>query len=336
MTRNRGEMAMRTIGKQVAFAAIALMLGLSSAFAQQASPIEAKLVVPDTQVLPGVPFDMWIELRNASDAEVTVGLFPRLLVRNDRGESFEIASNPDDYPVLLRRSRHDGEGPLTEVTLKRNEKATLTLPVADGLRGAQFFRDHRLSPPGRYTLAVRLETFPLRFETHDPALTDRGAVTTTAVVVERIEPAGSDAKVWQRMQEVANGRWTAPQTTITDAGPQYESMIARGKVWSEILAKYPDSNYVPYAILAQRSTDASAVLDAVNRFPQSPVAESLQFELWRLTAPSCGLPGAKHQAACDGAWAKVKQSGRPTTRIRVFGREDTGKEPCPPDYDCAN
>jgi len=66
----------RTIIKQAAFAAIVLMIGLSQAFGQQVSPIEAKLVIPDTQVLPGVPFDMWIELRSSSDAEVTVGLFP--------------------------------------------------------------------------------------------------------------------------------------------------------------------------------------------------------------------------------------------------------------------
>jgi hypothetical protein len=64
--------------------------------------------------------------------------------------------------------------------------------------------------------------------------------------------------------------------------------------------------------------------------------ESLQLEAWRLTAPSCGLSGAKHQAACDGAWAKVNRSNRPTTRIRVFGREDVVKEPCPPEYDCTD
>jgi outer membrane protein assembly factor BamD (BamD/ComL family) len=69
------------------------------------------------------------------------------------------------------------------------------------------------------------------------------------------------------MQEVANGRWTSPQTTITGAGPDYESMIARGNVWSEVLTRYPDSNYVPYALLSLRSTDVKAVLEAVNRFP---------------------------------------------------------------------
>jgi hypothetical protein len=325
--------------KHVAFAAIVFTLGLQNAFAQYSSPLEAKLVVPDTRVLPGVPFEMWIELQNSSDAEVSVGLFPRLLVRNDRGESFEIASDAADFPILLKRSSRDGEGPLTQVSLKRNEKATLTLPLGDGLRGAQFFRDYRLSPPGRYTIAVRLETFPIGFETHQPELTDHGPITTSEAVFERIEPAGSDAKVWERMQEIANGRWTTPLTTITDAGDEYESMIARGKVWNEILAKYPDSNYAPYAVLARRANGPeylAAVVDALNRFPDSPVTEPLQLEAWRLSASACGLPGAKHQATCDGAFAKINQSKRATTRVRVFGREDAGKEPCPPEYDCAD
>jgi hypothetical protein len=220
---------------------------------------------------------------------------------------------------------------LREVTVKRNEKVTLTLPIGVGLRGPQFFRDYRLSPPGRYSIAVRLETFPLGFEAQNPALSNYGPVTTTTAIVERIEPTGSDAKVWQRMQEIANGQWAPPQTTITNAGGEYDSMIARDKVWNEVLTKYPDSNYVPYALLAYQSTDGKATTNAVKRFPRSPVLELLQLELWR----SCGLPSA-NQEACEGAWAKVEQSKRPTTRIRVFGRENVGRAPCPTGYDCAD
>jgi len=336
MTRHRGEPG-RTIIKALALAAILLTLGLQSAFAQQASPIEAKLILPDTRVLPGVPFEMWIEVWNPSDTAVTFGLFPRLLVRNDRGESFEILSDDHDYPILLKRSAHDGGAPLESLTLERNEKATLTLPLRDGLRGAQFFRDYRLSPPGRYVLAIRLESFPIGgFRSSARPIADRGPVTTSEAVVERIEPTGSDMKVWQRMQEIAKGQWTTPLGTIaiTNGDLPFEEMIARDKIWDEILTKYPDSNYVPYALVAYGGDDyLKRVADAVTRFPESPVLEPLQLAAWR---SACGHPAGAQKRTCDGAWTTLQQSKRPTTRIRVFGREDTGKEPCPPEYDCEN
>jgi hypothetical protein len=219
------------------------------------------------------------------------------------------------------------------------------LPFRDGLRGAQFFRDPRLSPPGRYVLAVRLESFPIGgFESSARSLTDRGPVTTSEAVVERIEPAGSDMRVWQRMQEIAKGRWTTPLGTITvTAGHQadlpFEEMIARERVWDEILTEYPDSNYVPYALLAlsgNRVEFLKRVADVLDRFPQSPVTEPLQLELWRWISSSCDLPGRAPQKTCDAAWAKIHASKRPTTRTRAVGREDAGKEPCPPEYDCEN
>jgi hypothetical protein len=142
---------------------------------------------------------------------------------------------------------------------------------------------------------VRLEVVPGGF-TAQNALTNYGPVSTTTALVERIEPTGSDAKVWQRMQEIANGRWAPPQTTITNAGDEYESMIARGKVWSEILTKYPDSNYVPYAVVAHDSIDVKAVIDAIKRFRDHPsrsgCSSSVAVDAGVVWSPRCGRPGA--------------------------------------------
>jgi hypothetical protein len=113
-------------------------------------------------------------------------------------------------------------------------------------------------------------------------------------------------------------------------------MIARSEIWSEILTKYPDSRYVPYALLAYSQLPDDEypmrVVEAVKRFPDSPVVELLQLQVLNSTAGPCGRSGAKAQATCDRARITVNQSKRPTTRIRAFGVET--KAPCPAEYDC--
>ena len=64
------------IKAMVRFSVFAVILTVASwqhVEAQQFSPIRARLVVPDSEVLPGVPFEMWIEVRNPSDTAVTLG-----------------------------------------------------------------------------------------------------------------------------------------------------------------------------------------------------------------------------------------------------------------------
>jgi hypothetical protein len=135
---------------------LAFALGLSvasatvaAASAQQlpASPLRATLVIPDRTLLPGVPFDMWIDVHNPSAATISAGLFPTLLV--DAGcESFELDSRCE-VEVLPA-----GAGVLT---LAPGQHTILTLPVW-GVRGPVFFNDPRLSPPGNYELALRFDS----------------------------------------------------------------------------------------------------------------------------------------------------------------------------------
>ena len=67
----------------------------STAFAEHAvSPARATVVVPDTKVLPGVPFEMWVDVQNPADGAVGVGLRPTLIVRPEQGDAFELKGGP--------------------------------------------------------------------------------------------------------------------------------------------------------------------------------------------------------------------------------------------------
>lgn len=312
-----------------------------------ASSVEAKLVIPETKLLPGVPFEMWIELRNPSDATIGVGLCADMLVRPEGAEPFTIAPRGQEgeprYPTILPQREWSGAA-VRYLVMRPRHSQTLTIPILPELEGPVYLDDARLSPPGRYAIAFRLDycwpyLTPPRASDLPPEFL--GPVTTNEVVIERVTPTGSDARVWQRMQEVTNGKWvsvgwlSSRNAGVVDAVGRTGGMT----VVSEILGKYTDSRYFPYALLAAsfgavRPVDRDRVLHAIARFPDSPVIELLHARAAGLTAASCGLRGDPMAAVCDGANAKLKASKRPTTRILQFGREDVPPPPCPPEVDC--
>src|SRR5437660_11927359 len=118
LKRLEEEISMIRLNKAIALMGLALAIAFTPIVdAQQVSPIKAKLVIPDAKVLPGVPFDMWIEVQNGSDAAVAVGLFPQLLVRPDHGESFELAplDKYRSFPVLLLSPEGDEAVPYLQL-----------------------------------------------------------------------------------------------------------------------------------------------------------------------------------------------------------------------------
>jgi len=309
---------------------VTLLMGRSgSALAQQFSPVDARLVIPDLKVLPGVPFDMWIDVRNRSDATVSVGLFPYLVARGERGDAFLIAPDRGSYPVLLAAPSSEGGNPISYLELAPGEQRTLTLPIREYLRGAEFFDDWRISPPGQYTFSIRLESFPPTFG--KPPLSYLGPVVTSEASFERVQPHDTDARVWQRMQELGRGHWSPDCAAITKTLKHEVACNSKEgpHIWREVLTKYPESNYVPYA-LAATGGDLNQLSAAIARFPSSPVIEFLQTRVWSLTASACGLSG-NSAALCNRASAAVHSSTRPTTRVRVFGREDVTKPTSPPE-----
>jgi hypothetical protein len=297
---------------------------------ESTSPVEAKLVIPDTKVLPGVPFEMWIEVRNPSDATVGLGLCADMLVRPEGGEPFTISFGGEErpgYPTLLPQRSWNG-GVVYYLLMRPRNSATLTLPILPDLGGPAYFDDERLSGPGRYGISLRLDYCWPGFTIPQKSLLPPeflGAVMTNEVTIDRINPTGSDAAVWQRMQELTEGKWMPTRWKPT--------------IISEIITKYPDSNYFPYALIAGsfgavRPADLNRLVDAIQRFPESPLIEMLHESAWMLTLSACGMKGDPMAAVCQRADMKLKNSKRPTTRIRVFGREDVPPLPCPPDDDC--
>lgn len=345
---------MKSIARKVNLVALTLLVfslaphdvaSAAEPAAPQKSSVVAQLVIPDAMVLPGVPFEMWIELRNTSEKLVGVGTCADMVVTPEGGEPFTISFGGEErppYPTLLPSTAWNS-APVPYVTLKPRQTQTLTLPILPELSGPLYFADPRLSPPGRYAIALRLGYCWPPFTTPQKKLVPRdfaGAIETNTATVERISPVGADAVVWHRMQEVTGGHWVSiGWLSGMNAGKGRDGAAGRTVV-DEILTKYRDSNYYPYALLAasfgaaRNRNEVARLTDAIDRFPTSPVLEMLHEEVLGLTNAACGLKGHAMAAACGRANAVVNASKRPTTRIRAFGRADVAPPPCSPDEEC--
>ncbi len=285
-------------------------LANSALAAHAVSPAKVTLVAPDTNVLPGVPFEMWVDIQNPADGEGGVGLCPTLIVRPDQGEAFQLKSRggsawllptPDADPYLV---------------LAPGQTKTFPFPIQHDLE-AQFFDDYRLSPPGRYTLSMRFDfCWGHADALPQPGLplppTFFGPAMTNEVTVERIQPSGSDALVWKQMLDSSDGHW-APSIAWRSK--------SQTQVWSDVLAKYPDSHYLPYALLANPFGKVNAaylqpILDAIGHFPDSPVLELL------------------HIDACGRAQGTQPLYDQATTHALMFPNENKPPQPCPPEADC--
>ncbi|HEV8432681.1 MAG TPA: hypothetical protein VGR95_04655 [Thermoanaerobaculia bacterium] len=321
------------------FALVLLMFGArevnaAGQAAPRISPLTATLVVPDSTLLPGVPFDMWVTVSNPSDASVGLGLCADLLVKPERSEPYTVRFGGERgrYPTLLpERTWSDGRE--TYIVLRPHEAKTLTVPVEPGLEGPAYFRDARLSPPGKYEIALQLG-YCWGMATPQTALLPPeflGPVTTNEVVITRIEPTGDDAKVWKRMQELTHGNWVPAQWEVSPAGQT---------VANEVEANYRDSNYFPYVTAATMIGSASEsniarFLDTIERFPNSPIIDLVHIAARAVLAGNCGLK-TERAKLCERETDYLAHSTKPTTRIIAFGREDLPKDACPPEIECDN
>jgi hypothetical protein len=170
-----------------------------------------------------------------------------------------------------------------------------------------FFRERLFSAPGRrFAIALRL--------CEQIASTGAGIskVMTNEVEIEITAPAGSDALAWNLIEETSRRRWTPADME----SPESRAM------WESVLRDFPDSSYVPYAILMtarfhfdDRPGRLASQLRTIERFPDSPALEWLHVEAWQ-TARSLRLHGVM---LAEGAI--LRRSTRPTTRLMAFGNE---------------
>ena len=261
-------------------------------------PMEAILVVPDGRLLPGVPFDFWVELHNRSASARRVNVCAPFRMRLVSGEPIEWTETPEQRtPRADFYWSHGGEA-----IVGPGATAVLAIPAASGLMASGFFRERLLSAPGR-RFAIAL---PLCVGAGGWPRSESVKVMTTEAEIEIIKPTGSDAVVWKLIGETSKQEWTA-----ADMGtPNARAM------WEVVLRDFPDSNYVPYAVLMTGTflpndwrDDLARQLRAIRRFPDSPALEWLHVHAWWM-ADSLRLHGVMR---AEGA--ALRRSRRPTTRL---------------------
>lgn len=287
---------------------VALVTGsllMSGGFLFAREPMEATLVVPDVRILPGVPFDFWVELHNRSDSARRVSVCEPFRMRLVSGEPFHWTETREQ--MVPRREFYWSHG--GDAFVRPGETRILAVPAYGGLSSGGFFSDRRFSAPGR--------RFAIALPLCEQAVTSTGyressRLMTSEAEIEIMSPAGSDAAVWKLIQETSKHPWTPADMGSPDSRA----------MWESVLRDIPDSNYVPYAILMTGRfllTDwrdcLARQLRALERFPDSPALEWLHVEAWR-TARALRLHGVM---LAEGAI--VRQSRRPTTRLLAFGNE---------------
>ncbi len=287
----------------------AFIVVLSANLGAQTSPVSATLVIPETTLLPGVPFEAWVELENRSAAALAVGLYTSLQATTTDGP---IEFQPEAPDLLIIDSYTQKAVPYLE--LASGAREIITLPIADLLTGAGVFADARISGPGRYGIALKLDAWPV-LKSGPPPEHFAGPVVTNEVTIERIAPTGADAATWsylQKMAEDAHVRWSPALWSANFA------------LLNAILVRYPDSNYVPYALLAGSFGNVSEnylerTLATIRRFPDSPVIDQLR-------ATAAGVAEQLVRSEIVEAQRKILlQSKKPTTRDLVYGPKDPAR-----------
>jgi hypothetical protein len=134
---------------RVALTTALLMLFGDALLARE--PMEATLVVPDVRILPGVPFDFWVELHNWSDSARRISICERLQMRLVSREPVTWNETPEQ--MKPRGQFHWSYG--GEVIVGPGETRLLAIPASSGTRSRDFFHERLLSAPGR-RLAIAL------------------------------------------------------------------------------------------------------------------------------------------------------------------------------------
>jgi hypothetical protein len=222
-------------------------------------PIVATLTLPYPRVLPGVPVDLSITLKNVSNRPVTVGLISRVIVTLPDGSVFPPTGTPAERNDRQELEPYGTSSPLTSIELAAGESIERVINW-DRAAPKNWSHASAYSGPGNYDLQVELER-GMRDE--EPNYV--GVIRTSSARLERVVPVGEDETLWARMQAVSSGRWCDSAFASTKAG---------AALAEEIVQLHPTSGYYPYALLlrnyARQKEDIPLSLDAADRFRDSP------------------------------------------------------------------
>jgi hypothetical protein len=226
-----------------------LILAVAALVPSMLSAAEAPVVVtvslPYSTILPGVPFDIDVTLKNVSAKPATAGMIAHLIVTLADGTEIR-----PDAPRVLEPNRYSmldasielapGESAERVVTWSRS-----TVP--------SWSNDPRFSGVGTYDIALELT---------DPE-SSQSVRSSSARLVRTVAP-GDDQELWTRMQAIGEGRWS-------DNG--FRRIGAARELVAEILNAHSSSGYYPYALLLKAPAlqdDIDPSLEAAQRFPDSP------------------------------------------------------------------
>lgn len=259
-----------------------LLLSALPAFANS-QKVRAVLRVPYASVLPGIPFDVSVQLTNVSTERISVGSLATISVRRSDGETF----SPEPGTFLQPTSSPS----YTWVELESGATAELSTSWLYG-DGIGWTGAYEFSAPGTYDVVLTLRTGG-----EEPA-NYVGTIRTTAARVTRIAPEGIDSDLWSRMSKIAGGKWSDDGFTRYKEGKSLAD---------EIIDTYPSSGYYPYALLMRTQYDKpdelGRTIDAAKRFAKSPAVPYL----WLHVA----------NQALSEADKKIRQNERPAEYFAI-------------------
>jgi hypothetical protein len=213
--------------------------------------VVATLALPYSSVLPGVPFEIRVSLRNDSKSSAVVGLVAQILVTLPDGRRFA----PPDWQMLEPQISTTADSTNTWIELAPGESRDMGISWAAPANWAQY---DDYSGPGSYGIALRLEA-------KEPPENYVGSLVTNVARLERFEPIGEDQLLWRRMVSASHGHWS-------DDG--FVRLKEGAALAQEIIATHPASQYYPYALILRTRYDRFDEIDrsreAAVRFAESP------------------------------------------------------------------
>jgi hypothetical protein len=237
---------------------VALLLGIcafsGTALSVPPSPVSVRVELPRSRVLPGVPFDIVVHVKNESEKPTAVGAWTMLTITpaGRVGVPFRRAQRLDD----LDFEDHDPKN----LYLAPHAEGTAAIPW-DGWMDL----DSETSGPGDYDVIV--DVLPAVDADEGYAATE--TLHSFPARLTRVVGSDDDTGVWRRMQESGRGRLASYQLGFIDG------------LANEVMQKHPTSEYVPYALILTGGPHgyADETLDAfdamIERFRDSPVYAEL-------------------------------------------------------------
>jgi hypothetical protein len=214
-------------------------------------PITATLTLPYDTVLPGVPFDIRVRLKNVSNADASVGLLAALIVTLPDGTQFA----PPGGTLLEPQVNPNADSTNTWAELAPGETREMAISLTSPPPWTKY---DVYTSPGTYAIALQLEGT-------EPPPNYVGDLLTNTARLQRVMPNGEDKALWQRMLAVGGGHWSDDGFTRLKEG------LALAQ---EIIAIHPGSQYYPYALVLRTHQELPDEMerarDAANRFTESP------------------------------------------------------------------